>query len=171
MSDTWNKAAVDEFLLLKEKVLHMKKEMAAANKKIRALEPEVKQVILKMHAQEGGSPESDVMPVLLFQEKRKVIELKMRRRSPALNIALVEAVLRLYLAKNTQLTLAEVDDFILFLKSHRKDTQKAIHVLQYREAKLSELSEPGAAPLGSADADVPENNLSAEDDVTSAIRL
>lgn len=141
MAETWNKAAVDEFTKLKEIVLNLKKEMAVANKRIRELEPDVTQVIKYMHAQENGDPDSDIMPVLLFKERQKVVELKTRKRAPALNMALLEKVLRAFLMTNS-ITLQNVDEFLNYLKLTRKDNQRSSQVLHYRQARLSELKEP-----------------------------
>jgi len=140
-TSSWDKAAADEFTTLKDEILVLKRKITTKNKRIHELEPKIKQMIVDIHMQDGGSPESEVMPVLLFEDKGKVIELKFRRRTPTLNMKLVEAGLRNYLVTQPQL-LINIPEFLTFLKLTRKDGQRGSHVIQYREAKLSELHDP-----------------------------
>lgn len=150
------KASVDEYTVLKDRIIALKEELHAANKRVRELEPDVKQVIVAMHAEEGGSANSEVFPVLLFADKRMVIELKRRRRTPGLNVKVLVVTLNTYLATQT-LTKNNVVDFVNYLKMERKNRRTETDVLQYRAAKLSELdvSVPETEPMEVDDPEVP----------------
>lgn len=142
------KASVDEYRSLKEKVAQLKQEMSMLNKRIKFLEPDVKRVIIDMHSQ-GDGPE-DVFPVLLFQENRKVIELKTRTRSTPLNLTTLQSALRQYLDANPSIVM-DVSGFIVFLKQCRKNGAKLSQQLQYRAAKLSELSDSNVTKTSEID--------------------
>lgn len=142
------KASVDEYTILKDHIITLKGELLVANKRVKELEPDVKQVIIAMHAEEGGSANSEVFPVLLFADKRKVIELKRRKRTAALTIKVLVNVLNTYLATHT-IMKSNAMGFIDYLKLDRKDHRSESDVLQYRAAKLSELdiSIPEGPPM------------------------
>lgn len=142
------KESVDEYALLKDRIIAIKGELLEANKRIRELEPAVKQVIINTHAKAGGSQKSQSFPVLLFTVKKKVIELKRRKRTPTLNVKILANALNDYLVSRS-LTRSDVSDFITFLKLARKDTRTEADVLHYRAATLSELdvTVPEGAPM------------------------
>lgn len=132
------KASVDEYTMLKDRVIALRGELLVANSRVKELEPDVKQVIMNMHAEEGGNTNSETFPVLLFADKRKVIELKRRRRTPTLTVKVLVRALNAFLSTQT-LTLGNVTDFVAYLKTEREGTRTQSEVVRYRPARLCEL--------------------------------
>lgn len=156
------KIPVEEYTSLKDKVSQLKQEITTANKRIKELEPDVKKVIIAMYDQRDG-PE-DMLPILLFQEKRKVIELKTRKKSTPLNLRTLEGALLQYLESNPS-CLIDVPLFISFWKQIRKAGGTQYQIIHYRTAKLSELSE--IKPTKGNEKQTDEDS----DDISAAIRL